>query len=771
MRRTMFTCTSRSLLPERTYCVLVFCLLALILTTGCSDHAAFNGIYPTPAVQVPPAPSSVTLTAGDSQVNVSWSPVNGATSYNIYWSNTSGVKPSNGTKMGGLTSSQYTHASLTNGLNYYYVVTAVNSAGESSASSQASAMPMPPVPGTPTGLTLTPGDAQINIAWSPVKGATSYNIYWSNTTGITPSNGTKIGSLSSSPYPHTSLTNGLDYYYVVTAVNIAGESVPSSQASAMPLSAGAIVIPLTPGTATSGTLNPSATPSFTFSFDGQEVTTSGTATVSPEQQSALPVPFAIKPPPSARSVQQGKQTTSPPSSTTCPFIGAFHMTVSPTTITGFLTPALLNGNVDPTIASGTTLNLAMLQNGTWGYIATAVVGANGAYVQNLPSVALPGILGEGHYVLCQPKSGGTTVSNLGVALVADDGNGSGPAYGSLQVVHLYDSKGNPLATPSVDYLSYPNAYDLDGQAMTPDGSQGIMVDGGNTLRFFSNVQTGTPVASSYTLSIPSSAGSDGDSVAIMPEGDEAVISADNSSNLLLVSGILSGSAVAADLITIPDYRDSLVISGDGKVMLARGYSGMTVFAVAPITPKPGSLGGTVAHSYTQVTDVTALGYNSYGIEDGRGGMAISPVDSSRAVVISPADNTVTMVTGLPSTPAVGTPVDLSALGSVDSVSISPDGKTAVIGGDTGLLLISGVDTGSLAIVGSVYAPTYTGASGPATLGTVRTLGITLDGKYVVACDSDNSALLVIPITTTGFSAPVGVLNNFAVPDNDQMLIH
>jgi hypothetical protein len=382
-------------------------------------------------------------------------------------------------------------------------------------------------------------------------------------------------------------------------------------------------------------------------------------------------------------------------------------------------------------------------------------------------VALPGILGPGQYALCKPASGSTTVSNLGLALIADDSNGSGAASDTVQVVHLYDSKGNPLATPTVDYLGYPSAGDLDGQAMTPDGSQGILVDGGNTLRFFSKVQTGTPVADTYTLPIPSIAGSDGDSVAIMPEGDEAVVSADSSSNLLLVSGILSGSAVAADIISIPDYRDSVVISADGKVMLARGYSGLTVFAVAPVTSHAGSLGGTVVHSYTQTADVTAL---SSDVSDGRGGMALSPVDSTRAVVITPGSN-IYLLTGMPGSPVTGTALDGSSAGSIYSVSVSPDGKTAIVGGDNGLLMISGVDTGSLAIVGSVFAPTYTGSSGSVTLGYVRTLGITLDGKYVVVCDGNNDALLTIPISSTGFTAPIGVLNNFAVPYNDQMLIH
>jgi fibronectin type 3 domain-containing protein len=753
--------------PERIHLVLVLCLLTLISLTGCSSDHSFHGIYPTPAVQIPATPSAVTVTAGDSQNMLTWPPVNGATSYNIYWSNTSGVNSSNGTKMSGVTSAQYAHTSLTNGANYYYVVTAVNSAGESAASAEASAKPMPPIPAAPSGVTATAGDGQITVAWSPVSGATSYNIYWSNTPGVNTSNGTKIGSLTLSPDVHASLTEALTYYYVVTAVNMAGESGISSEASGMPLATGSVIIPLTPGTATSGTLNASGTPSFTFNFDGNEVTTSGSAIVSQMQQGDLPIPVPQK---TSGGKQMRQSARAVASNTACTFVGAFKISVNPSAITGFATPALLSGNVDPATASGTTLNLAILQNSQWNYIATAVVGTNGSYNQNLPSVALPGILGAGQYLICQPESGGTTVSNLGVALVADDSNGRyGVSADTVQVVHLYDSKGNPLATPTVDYLNYPGAGDLDGQAMTPDGSQGILVDGGNTLRFFSKVQTGTPVADTYTLDIPYSAGGDGDSVAIMPAGDEAVVSADSSKNLLLVSGILSGSAVAADLITVPDYRDGVVISADGKVMLARGYSGLSVFAVDPIAAKPGSLGGTVAHSYTYVKDLSELGSN--GGYDGRNGMAISPVDSTKAVVITPYGQTITLVTGLPNTPVASSPLDLSAAGDVYSVSVSPDGKTAVVGGEKGLLLISGVDTGSLAVVGSLFAPAYAGTSGNVTLVEVRTLGITLDGKYVAVCDYANSALLVIPVSSTGFGSPVGVLNDFAVPYNDQMLIH
>ena len=88
-------------------------------------------------------------------------------------------------------------------------------------------------PAAPTGVTATAGDGQVTIAWTAVSGATSYNIYWSTTTGVTPANGTKITG-ATNPYTQTGLTNGTPYYYVVTAVNGNGESTASTQVSATP---------------------------------------------------------------------------------------------------------------------------------------------------------------------------------------------------------------------------------------------------------------------------------------------------------------------------------------------------------------------------------------------------------------------------------------------------------------------------------------------------------------------------------------------------------
>jgi mono/diheme cytochrome c family protein len=71
----------------------------------------------------------------------------------------------------------------------------------------------------------------VTISWSAVSGATSYNLYWLTTSGVTPGTGTKIAG-ATSPYLQTGLADSTAYYYVVTAQNSAGESAASSQVTA-----------------------------------------------------------------------------------------------------------------------------------------------------------------------------------------------------------------------------------------------------------------------------------------------------------------------------------------------------------------------------------------------------------------------------------------------------------------------------------------------------------------------------------------------------------
>jgi fibronectin type 3 domain-containing protein len=196
-------------------------------------QASTNAAPPVPSV--PAAPTGVSATGGTKQATISWPSVSGATSYNIYWSNTSGVTTTTGTKIAGATSPAV-QSGLSDSTTYYYIVTAVNAAGESAASVQVAAttlasVPAPTAPAAPTGVSATGSANMVTLTWSAVAGATSYNIYWSNATGVTKTNGTKIAA-ATSPYIQTGLSAGAAYYYVVTAVNSVGESVASTQATA-----------------------------------------------------------------------------------------------------------------------------------------------------------------------------------------------------------------------------------------------------------------------------------------------------------------------------------------------------------------------------------------------------------------------------------------------------------------------------------------------------------------------------------------------------------
>jgi uncharacterized repeat protein (TIGR02543 family) len=91
-------------------------------------------------------------------------------------------------------------------------------------------------PPTPANVAATPGDGVVGVRWDAAAGADGYTVYWSTASGVGKTGGTAIHAQATS-LNHTGLTNGVTYYYVVTAVNGGGESPESPEASATPLPA------------------------------------------------------------------------------------------------------------------------------------------------------------------------------------------------------------------------------------------------------------------------------------------------------------------------------------------------------------------------------------------------------------------------------------------------------------------------------------------------------------------------------------------------------
>ena len=74
-------------------------------------------------------------------------------------------------------------------------------------------------PSSPTGLTVTPGNAVVNLSWGSVSAANNYEVKRStNNRGPY----VVIGSPSATSATDSSVVNGTTYYYVVSAVNAGG---------------------------------------------------------------------------------------------------------------------------------------------------------------------------------------------------------------------------------------------------------------------------------------------------------------------------------------------------------------------------------------------------------------------------------------------------------------------------------------------------------------------------------------------------------------------
>ena len=111
-----------------------------------------GGTSTPPTVTVPAAPTNLAATAGNAQIALSWTASTGAASYNLYRGTAAGAET---LLKSGLTATSYTDTGLTNGTTYFYQVAAVNSAGTSGKSNEASATPK--APATATQLLGNPG--------------------------------------------------------------------------------------------------------------------------------------------------------------------------------------------------------------------------------------------------------------------------------------------------------------------------------------------------------------------------------------------------------------------------------------------------------------------------------------------------------------------------------------------------------------------------------------------------------------------------------------
>jgi titin len=199
-----------------------------------ADSAASSAVTPR---SLPSAPTNVSGTPGNGQVDLTWTAPtsNGGSAITGYR-----VTPYIGATAQtpvpfGSTATSQTITGLTNGSAYTFTVAATTAAGTGADSPASSAITPRTVPGAPTGVSGTPGNTQVDLTWTaPAStGGSAIAGY-----AVTPF----IGATAQTPVVFnstataqtiTGLTNGTAYTFKVKATNAAGTGVDSGASAAI----------------------------------------------------------------------------------------------------------------------------------------------------------------------------------------------------------------------------------------------------------------------------------------------------------------------------------------------------------------------------------------------------------------------------------------------------------------------------------------------------------------------------------------------------------
>jgi hypothetical protein len=192
---------------------------------------------------VPPA--NLAATAAAYRNTLSWTAVNGAASYKIYWDTNANVTTSDSSISVDNNTTSYVHSSLTAGTTYYYRIVTLKST-ESALSNEVSGTPPPP-PSAVSNLAATSGYQQVKLTWSNVAGADNYTLFWALNDPVTSPFTVSAGSNSiagvSSGYIHGGLTSGKRYEYALRVVDNGVNSALSNQVNGTPTGETTVTLP------------------------------------------------------------------------------------------------------------------------------------------------------------------------------------------------------------------------------------------------------------------------------------------------------------------------------------------------------------------------------------------------------------------------------------------------------------------------------------------------------------------------------------------------
>jgi fibronectin type 3 domain-containing protein len=195
-----------------------------VFTSGWASNPHWNAGATTITVSspTPPTPTGLSAAAVSAcQINLTWSPSSGATSYNVKRGTASGGPYT--TIASGVTGTGYNDTGRASGTTYYYVVSAVNAAGESANSAQASATTFSG-PGAPSGLNATAASStQINLAWTD-NATTEDGFKIERSTDNVSFTQVATAGANVTTYANSGLAGGTTYYYRVRAYDVCGNN-------------------------------------------------------------------------------------------------------------------------------------------------------------------------------------------------------------------------------------------------------------------------------------------------------------------------------------------------------------------------------------------------------------------------------------------------------------------------------------------------------------------------------------------------------------------
>jgi fibronectin type 3 domain-containing protein len=183
-------------------------------------------------------PSGLAAQAGDSSILLSWDPVTtrmdgshyeGFVGYNVYRGTEQGRYGEAALNTEPLRTNSYKDTTVVNDRTYYYMVRSVDSPAlpwkESIDSTAASATPRDQTPpNRPMGITVVPGVNRVFLTWNENKerDLAGYRVYRSTRTAKDSYELLTAALLNRTTFSDTSVAGGVTYYYVVTAVDKAG---------------------------------------------------------------------------------------------------------------------------------------------------------------------------------------------------------------------------------------------------------------------------------------------------------------------------------------------------------------------------------------------------------------------------------------------------------------------------------------------------------------------------------------------------------------------